>query len=172
MAAKNKVTNPSPEGSLLGTTFGRALLGLLPGAGPWIGLRGDSKEKRKIGDLDGGGIYVGKSAAGGRDLHAALADEAEYLNHSGAFDAAARMSKQPGRENAHVPTPEELTINLYENKNTGALKGTFNTNSLEEGSIYRAAGVNHWPAWFKFFDDGYQGCDHDLTRRTSVRLVW
>src|SRR5665213_2684179 len=56
----------------------------------------------RIGDPDGGGVYVGKSATNGKDLHAALADEPEYLTFDEAFEAAAKMRKQPGRENAHV----------------------------------------------------------------------
>src|ERR1019366_8451567 len=37
-----------------------------------------SASPSQIGDLDGGGVYVGKSATNGKDLHAALADEREY----------------------------------------------------------------------------------------------
>jgi hypothetical protein len=77
----------------------------------------------------GGGVYVGKSATTGRDLYAALADESEYLSLDEAFAAAAKMRKQPGFENAHVPTLDELDVNLYRNKDAGALKGTFNTSA-------------------------------------------
>jgi len=172
MAAKNKVTNPSPEGALLGTTFGRALLGLLPGAGPWIGLRGDSKEKRKIGDLDDGGVYVGKSATTGQDLHAAPADEPEYLTFDEAFEAAAQMSKQPGRQNAHVPTPEELNENLFDNRNKGALRGTFNTSGSYPASCYRSS-TSYGPCYprVQWFDNGYQDTS-DKGLRMPVRLVW
>jgi hypothetical protein len=94
---------------------------LRPGNEAWrtgtgnIMAEGSTKEI-KIGDPDDGGIYVGKSATTGKDLHTALADEPEYLGFDEAFEAAAKMRKQPRRENAHVPTPEELNVNLYLNK--------------------------------------------------------
>jgi hypothetical protein len=56
----------------------------------------------QIGDLDDGGIYVGPSAKDGKPLHAALADEPEYMTHDQVYEAAEQMRKQPGRENAHV----------------------------------------------------------------------
>ena len=46
----------------------------------------------QIGDLDGGGVYVGKSATTGKDLHAALADEPEYLTYGDAFAEIGRAS--------------------------------------------------------------------------------
>jgi hypothetical protein len=49
----------------------------------------------KIGDLDNGGVYVGKSATTGEDLHASLADEPEYLTWDDAIQAAEEMRKQP-----------------------------------------------------------------------------
>jgi len=40
----------------------------------------EPKGSPKVGDLDGSGVYVGKSATDGKDLHAALADEPGNLN--------------------------------------------------------------------------------------------
>ena len=126
----------------------------------------------QIGDLDGGGVYVGKSATNGKDLHAALADEREYMTFDEALEAAAKMRKQPGRENAHVPTPEELDKNLFAHKDDGALKGTFNTSGSFPGSVYRSSapcGNDH--ARVRWFNDRgqYNGCRNV---RQPVRLVW
>src|ERR1039458_6453485 len=130
------------------------------------------KAALRIGDLDDGGTYVGLSAENGKPLHAALADLPEYLTFDEAFEAAAKMRKQPGRENAHVPTPEELDKNLFAHKDDGALKGTFNTSSSSPGSVYRSSapcGNDH--ARVRWFNDRgqYNGCRNV---RQPVRLVW
>lgn len=172
MTTENKETSSSPEGSLLGTALGRAVLALLRGAGLLIGLRGDSKETKRIGDLDGGGVYVGKSATDGKDLHAALADEPEYLTYGEAFAAAIEMRKQPGRANAHVPTPEELNVNLYLNKDKGALSGSFNTSgSFPAGCYCSSEPLGNDYARVQWFGDGSQfNVLRDLW--LPVRLVW
>lgn len=133
-----------------------------------------TKSAPRIGDRDGGGVYVGKSATTGEDLHAALADEAEYLSFSEAIAAAEKMKKQPGRANAHVPTPEELDVNLYQNKDAGALKGTFNTSGSFPGSCYRSSAPNAIDnAWVQYFDDGDQNVlDGGRLYRLPLRLVW
>jgi hypothetical protein len=125
----------------------------------------------QIGDLDGGGVYVGKSATTGKDLHAALADEPEYLDFDEAYEAAEQMRKQPGREKAHVPTPEELNVNLYQNKDKGALRGTFNTSGSFPTSCYRSSAHGGLSARVQWFDGGSQYYD-DRDVRLPVRLVW
>src|SRR5260370_38706199 len=86
---------------------------------------GKTKSALKIGDLDDGGIYVGLSAENGKPLHAALADEPEYMTLDEAFAAAEQLkSLDP---TAHVPTPKELDNNTFNSRKTGRLNGTFNT---------------------------------------------
>ena len=134
----------------------------------------EAKQEMEIGDLDGGGVYVGKSATTGKDLHAALADEPESrgLPFYEAFEAAEEMRKQPGRENAHVPTPEELNVNLYQNKDKGALRGTFNTSSAFAVTCYRSsAPYGDGYARVQWFGDGYQD-SFNRGFRLPVRLVW
>ena len=134
----------------------------------------DVKQELKIGDPDDGGVYVGPSATDGRPLHAALADEPELLTFHEALHAAAEMRKQPGRENAHVPTPEELDKNLFANRNTGHLKDTFNTSGSWPGSVYRSAaprGFGYYLDRVPWFGDGYRGEDIG-TRPLPVRLIW
>ena len=126
----------------------------------------------QIGDLDDGGIYVGLSAENGKPLHAALADERERLTLGEAFEAAIEMRKLPGRENAHVPTPKELDKNLFDNRNTGHLKDTFNTSGSYPGSVYRSSASCYYDfARTEWFVDGRQGYDY-RDDRLPVRLVW
>ena len=127
-----------------------------------------------IGDLDNGGVYVGKSATTGKDLHAALADEPEYLTWDDAIQAAEEMRKRPGRENAHVPTQKELNENLYKNKDKGKLSGTFNTSGSFPGSVYWSSnptGGFHEGASVQWFNNGIQTFN-TRDKKLPVRLVW
>src|ERR1044072_8657785 len=90
------------------------------------GMTEDICMHKEIGDLDDGGVYVGKSATTGEDLHCVLSAEPAFMTFAEAFAAATEMRKIPGRENAHIPTFEELEGNLFANRHRGALKGTFN----------------------------------------------
>ena len=130
-----------------------------------------SASPSQIGDLDGGGVYVGKSATNGKDLHAAIADEPEYLTFDEAFAAAAEMRKLPGCENAHVPTPEELNENLFDNRNTGHLSGTFNTSSSSPGSVYRSSAPPNYYGRVQWFYNGAL-LNSSGDNRLPVRLVW
>jgi hypothetical protein len=137
---------------------------------------GTNETTLKIGDLvaeEGGGVYVGKSATTGKDLYAAPADEPEYLTYGEAYEAAAEMRKQPGHENAHVPTLEELNVNLYLNKDRGKLSGTFNTSGSSPASVYRSSAHDiSYGAWVQCFGDGSKYlCDRD-EERLPLRLVW
>jgi hypothetical protein len=124
----------------------------------------------KIGDLDDGGIYVGKSAFDGKDLHAALADLPEYKTYEEALAAAEELKSL--HPTAHVPTPAELNANLYLNKDEGALAGTFNTRGSFPASVYRSsAPVDNNLARVQHFDDGGQYYDY-RDGRLPVRLVW
>jgi hypothetical protein len=126
----------------------------------------------QIGEPDDGGIYVGLSASDDKPLHVALADEPQCLTFDEAFEAAARMKKQPGRENAHVPTPEELNVNLYQNKDEGSLRGTFNGPGSRITSCYRSSSpYGGDSACAQWFDDGLQEYNY-RTNRLPVRLVW
>jgi len=124
----------------------------------------------RIGDLDDGGIYVGKSAEDGKPLHAALADLPDYQ----AYEAlAAAEQLKAAHPTAHVPTPKELDKNLFDNRFTGHLKGTFNTSGSYPGSLYRSsASVDDFDTRVKWFGDGYQRYYGDRDDRLSVRLVW
>jgi hypothetical protein len=73
---------------------------------------------------------------------------------------------------AHVPTPKELDKNLFDNRNTGHLKGTFNTGGSSLGSVYRSSSsYRFFDARVQWFDDGLQS-NAETDGRLPVRLVW
>jgi hypothetical protein len=125
---------------------------------------------RRVGDLDDGGIYVGLSAETSRPLHAALADLPDYKTYEEALAAAEQLTVL--HPTAHVPTPMELDKNLFDNRNTGHLKGTFNTSGSVPGIVYRSsASYGGGSARVQWFDDGCQNVGYKDTR-LAVRLVW
>jgi hypothetical protein len=114
-----------------------------------------AKTGPEIGDLDDGGIYVGLSAENGKPLHAALADLPDYRTYEEALEAAEQLKSL--HPTAHVPTPKELDQNLFENRNTGHLKGTFNTSGSDPGGVYRSSASYYGSdARVQWFDDGLQ----------------
>jgi hypothetical protein len=129
-----------------------------------------SKAALRIGDLDDGGTYVGLSAENGKPLHAALADLPDYKTYEEALAAAEQLKSL--HPTAHVPTPKELDKNLFDNRNTGHLKGTFNTSGSYPGIVYRSSASyldNH--ARVQWFDVGSQN-NFDRHHPLPVRLVW
>jgi hypothetical protein len=129
-----------------------------------------ARKELPVGALHDGGIYVGPSAENGQPLHAALADLPDYKTYEEALAAAEELrSLHP---TAHVPTPQELDRNLFANRNTGRLKGTFNTSGSYPGSVYRSS-TSYFDdaARVQWFDDGGHG-DYRRHRRLPVRLVW
>ena len=128
------------------------------------------KDALEIGDLDDGGTYVGLSAENGKPLHAALADLFFYRTYEEALAAAEQLKSL--HPTAHVPTPKELDKNLFDNRNTGHLKGTFNTSGSHPGSVYRSsASYSNDIARVQWFDDGYRSFNYRYDR-LPVRLVW
>ncbi len=102
-------------------------------------------------------------------LHAALADEPEYLTYAGAFAAAERLKAE--HPTAHVPTPKELD-QLYVNRDTVHLRGTFNTSGSFPASVYRSSAPQYRNgARVQWFDDGHLDYSN-RSLRLPVRLVW
>ena len=128
------------------------------------------KAPLQIGDPDDGGVYVGLSASDGKPLHAALADLPEYKTFDEALAAAEQLkSVHPA---AHVPTPKELDKNLFANRNTGRMAGTFNTIRSGHDSIYLSSvPYDNDNARVQWFDDGHQSYGSKYAR-LPVRLVW
>ena len=125
----------------------------------------------QIGDPDDGGIYVGPSAENGKPLHAALADLPDHKTYEEALAAAEQLKSL--HPTAHVPTPKELDRNLFDNRFTGHLKGTFNTSGSFPASFYRSSQPYYGSgsAWSTCFDKGAHVIVGQLSRG-PVRLVW
>jgi len=76
------------------------------------------------------------------------------------------------KENARAPSAEELN-QLYEARNEGALKGTFNETGSSPAGWYWSAEEYRGladDAWVQRFDDGYRDWDHK-SNESSLRLV-
>jgi len=132
----------------------------------------DAKAKAalQVGDLDDGGVYVGLSAENGKPLHAGLADLPDYKTYEEALAAAEQLKSL--HPTAHVPTPKELEKNLFDNRYTGHLKGTFNTSGSIPAGVYRSsAAYDTLDAQVQCFVDGDQYGYYRSTR-LPVRLVW
>src|ERR1039458_6115435 len=113
------------------------------------------KAALQIGDLDDGGTYVGLSAENGKPLHAALADLPDCKTYEEALAAAEQLKSL--HPTAHVPTPKELDKNLFDNRNTGHLGGTFNTSGSFPAGVYRSSATyDTLIAGVQYFDDGLQ----------------
>jgi hypothetical protein len=124
----------------------------------------------QIGDLDDGGIYVSLSASDGKPLHAALKDLPDYETYEEALAAAEQLKSE--HPTAHVPTPKELDKNLFDNRNTGHLKGTFNTSGSFPASVYRSsAPCFNGKARVQWFVDGGRDTN-DRDHQLPVRLGW
>ncbi len=144
--------------------------GIVEQAAPANDSGAKGKTSPQIGDLDDGGVYVGLSEENGRPLHAALADLPDWKTYEESLAAAEQLKAL--HPTAHVPTPKELDKNLFENRNTGHLKGTFNTSGSDPGSVYRSSASDTvGNARVQWFDIGNQNYDYRINR-LPVRLVW
>ena len=77
------------------------------------------------GAPDDGGAYVGLSAEDGKPLHAALADEPEYLSYDGALTAADRLksfgfARWPVKTNLNVPSNMQRPGAVYRFSDRGS----------------------------------------------------
>jgi hypothetical protein len=141
--------------------------GIVKQAAPANDTVAKGKTAPRIGELDDGGVYVGLSASSGKPLHAALADLPDYKTYEEALAAAEQLKAL--HPTARVPTPEELDKNLFENRNTGHLKGTFNTSGWFP---YRSSESSETLiARVQFFGFGAQD-NGNKDYRLPVRLVW
>jgi hypothetical protein len=121
------------------------------------------------GHAHAGRIYLGPSASTGRPLYAASQDSGVYKWRE-AMDFAAKQNN-----GASVPTQDELD-QLYEARDTGALKGTFNLTGYDPAAWYWSSTAYRDDADGALSqdfgsDDGYQDWN-DKDHHSSLRLVW
>jgi hypothetical protein len=125
-----------------------------PKAGPQIGDR-----------MPDGTIYAGISPDTRQPMYARPRDESGTYT----FNEAAKHAKTAG-DGFHVPSKDELKV-LWENRNKGQLKGTFNeTGSEAAGWYWSSTSDSSLFASVRRFSDGDQG--HLLKAfDQSLRLV-
>jgi hypothetical protein len=112
----------------------------------------------KVGDkMEDGTIYAGISPDTGKKMYAAPAD-APRMD----FNKAAKYAKDlevGGKKGFRVPSKAELNV-LYQNKDKGALKGTFNlTGSDPAGWYWSSQLYGDYSAWQQRFRCGIQDFD-------------
>lgn len=132
----------------------------------------DSKKEPEPGDkMEDGTIYAGISPDTGEALYVMPQDSPGTLKWKAAMKYAAGLDAA-GLIDWRLPTKAELNV-LYENRDKGALKGTFNeTGSYPAGWYWSSTepSLLRGPAWPQRFSDG---CSvwHSKGNDFSVRAV-
>jgi hypothetical protein len=131
------------------------------------GINAASGTGPAVGDeMADGTIYTGISPDTHKPLYTTPADAPGTYTWSKGGDYC-RALQAPGHQDWHAPTKDELNI-LYQNRNTGALKGTFNeTGSDPAGWYWSSSPSNFGLGWAQRFSDGGQG---NLFRRSDSSL--
>lgn len=107
-----------------------------------------------IGDvMNDGTIYAGISPVTGEKMFTAPADAPDTMPYKEAFEYAAQVVDYQGRGGFRLPAPEELEV-LYQNRQKGALKGSFNEagarRHVEYWSTPEANAANGMPGYRNF----------------------
>ena len=129
-----------------------------------------AKAALEIGDkMADGTIYAGISPDTKRPMYAAPADAPRNMT----FNKAEKYAKNlevGGKKGFRVPTKAELDV-LFQNREKGALKGTFNLTGLDpDGYYWSSTPGSDISAWAQRFSDGDQNGD-DRYDDSSVRCV-
>jgi hypothetical protein len=130
------------------------------------GVNSNSGKAREVGDETADGtIYAGISPDTLKPIYARPKDEPGIYS----FNKAGKHAKNIG-DGFRVPTQSELNV-LYENRNKGKLKGTFNeTGSYPAGWYWSSTPNSNLLAWAQRFSDGLQNYGLRLGD-SSLRLV-
>ena len=116
-----------------------------------------------------GTIFAGISPDTNQPMYAAPADASICMN----FNEAAKYAKNldvGGKKDFRVPSRAELDV-LFQNREKGFLKGTFNTSGDNtEGWYWTSAPEHEIYAWSQRFSDGYKMNDN-MYGRSSVRCI-
>jgi len=123
-----------------------------------------------IGDeMPDGTIYAGVSPDTGKAMYATPKDAPATFTFNEAAKYAKKL-KAHGHKDFRVPTLDELNV-LYQNRNEGKLKGTFNETGSYPAGWYRSSSqTNYGFAWDQRFSDGCQhACSKDYG--SSLRCV-
>src|ERR1017187_613806 len=128
----------------------------------------------KPGDrMPDGTVYAGISPDTHKPMYAMPVDEPlTYTFKKAAVQADANnMTNALGHHDWRVPTKDELNM-LWENRNEGALKGTFNvTGSYPAGWYWSSTQDSRYYAWAQRFSDGHQYYNLFKILASSLRCV-
>ena len=110
----------------------------------------------EIGDeMEDGTIYAGISPDTKKPMYATPKDAPGTYTFNKAADYASTVDAH-GHHDFHAPSKNELNV-LYENRNKGKLKGTFNeTGSVFAGWYWSSSQDVNNLAWVQRFSDGLQ----------------
>jgi len=110
----------------------------------------------KAGDrMEHGTIYAGISPDTGKKMFTTPTDASLTMKWKKAMEYAAGLDAH-GHHDWRVPTIDELNV-LWENRDKGALKGTFNvTGSLPAAWYWSSTEDYNTTAWNQRFSDGDQ----------------
>jgi hypothetical protein len=127
---------------------------------------------REIGDeMKDGTIYAGISPDSGKPLYTTPRDAPGAYTHEQATEYAKNLDAH-GHHDFRVPNPDELDV-LYENRDKGKLKGTFNETSSDPAGYYFASTpyetVHSWGS--QRFSDGYYFPLSCRINNSSLRCV-
>lgn len=128
--------------------------------------KAEAKQELKVGDeMEDRTILAGYYE--GKPLYARPRDESGTYN----FNEAAKHAKAVGG-GFHVPNKGELNV-LWENRNKGKLRGTFNeTGSSPAGYYWSSSHLLNIIAWGQRFSDGRPESYYDFNYTySSLRLV-
>jgi hypothetical protein len=119
-----------------------------------VGLRPAARIEPKPGDeMEDGTTYAGTSPDTGKPMYTTPKNAPGTYT----FNEAAKYAKNldaHGHHDFHVPSKGELNV-LWENRNKGKLKGTFNeTGSDPAGWYWSSSQFNIGNAWAQRFSDG------------------
>jgi hypothetical protein len=133
-------------------------------------LRSAKSDSVRVGDkMPDGTIYAGLSPDTGQPMYTTPRDAPLTYTFNEAGKYAEKLDAY-GYDDWHVPTKGELNV-LRENRNEGALEGTFNvTGSLPASWYWSSSQDINGGAWAQRFSDGYQ-YDDSKFNDSSLRCV-
>ncbi|HUZ46756.1 MAG TPA: DUF1566 domain-containing protein [Terriglobia bacterium] len=117
---------------------------------------GADLEPPAIGDeMEDGTIYAGISPDTGKAMYATPRDASGVYDFNEAAKYASKLDAH-GHKDWRLPTKNELNV-LYQNRDKGKLKGTFNeTGSYPAGWYWSSSQTYYNGAWAQRFSDGVQ----------------
>jgi hypothetical protein len=130
-----------------------------------------AKAALEVGDrMEDGTIFAGISPNTGKQMFALAADASLTMTFNKAKEYAAEAADAKGNKSFRVPTKEELNV-LFQNREKGALKGTFNlTGSSPAGYYWSSTPYDGNSAWDQRFSSGDQNNFYRIYD-SSVRCV-